>query len=1414
MNWSKFNTHGESEAKAFESMCNMIFEKWCRKEYKDSLTHFCFVNGSGGDGGVEAYAVVDDNKIIAVQSKWFREVIKEAQIKQIKDSFETAMKVRPQITKYIICIPRDLGSKRVGSGRKITENTEESRWEKFLDDSKKQYPNVEIELWNETRIFEKFTDEELHNMYKFWFEDRLVLDSSFNYSYKKAINSWAKTKYIPDVYTEGIIHDELEFYLGSRSITKKRYEGICTFIEKIKDLKKAYEDFLNLGIPEKENELKNKIVDDITTLDKWYEYLLGKKEHVKNGFNILFEENFRLICSVEDIKDSGLHFGKYFHCRDIEKILEHIKDDYFELKHIFDLNTSNKRIIMGDPGCGKTTAIVSEISGFLEKSSHLPILIQAKEIDDNETWSNIVAKNLGLSQDVGEKDLFCALDNSAFLRNHDDEYGINCKCVICVDGIDESSNWNYWIDKIDEVKVLEDLYPRIKFVFLSRPYVFNNNYIMENSDDFIRILCQGDVNAKSICEKYFDKYNIDIGDNKWIKECLRTPLSVKLFCDIYKNKNIENIEKNTIVITELFKRKINNLQEEFMKKKGIKYGNYSIYNILCELALLFAEKGELSKNDLELRLSNYDKLPMLLEFLKEEGFIYTFYRNESDFEPQKCYFSWGMQPAFDYLIARKLYDRIKSGEIIQKDFSEGIYQMLALILIEERGELISDFSNISVPDRYKEDLFYYIMRNASSETVQNYREYVLKIMDKSVEHFRSMINEVIIPVCIIKNHPLGARLLDEKLRMFEQPAIRDVWWSVPAYLSIDEDDWWVTYTDIKWSMLNVDNDDSYETTPLFLSWSLSSVDNDVCETSRIKLIQWGINNSEEFFKLFVYMSDINDEQVIEDMFSILYGIALNQFVKKVYLLKVPEWIVDKVFSQDGLSKYENSAIRYYSFGILKIAAYYGVIENQYIETASPQYKYDTKILDIEPTLLNASRMGGYQTLTYDLVRYVLCDHLDEFLRKDYKTNQYRKSTLDFLKKYKDKYSLTEINTDGLIISMAYKYLENQGWNSLLFYYDDNKEGIDLAIVHRYPAATHGSKSRMMNISEKYTWVFRHKIEAVLANEVKIYEDYTNGNAKYIEGYYKLDYFVNSHQDYINNLNIDNEEKWINIELLAISDDKGMNKENIINWMKDNKLPDFEKWIFNNDKIILYTFTKVENTIAGIEELIWVSSGAVKKERFELFVEGINNYFENREEMISVNGFTCNQDCYVYCSPQEACIVYPDNEENSIITEMYNDEKIEIYKCLSSCMVSDDNKIENTFTLPSRFLRETTGIIYGDGYNYCDSNMENIVRYYSNGEYLESRQDILLINQEIFTDSLDRQQYKPFWLIRNYKNPTNKAYEAYGGIMQDVDKTYLVWLEDKEIKYKLLDEVKPIVTENDTTNELIESITKMVDEYGD
>lgn len=506
-----------------------------------------------------------------------------------------------------------------------------------------------------------------------------------------------------------------------------------------------------------------------------------------------------------------------------------------------------------------------------------------------------------------------------------------------------------------------------------------------------------------------------------------------------------------------------------------------------EVALSESLKEYISKEPIKSHLED------LLFFIENEGFIYSHQICKDEFSVPETVYSWGMQPAFDYLIGRKIYDVIKTGNNIDIEYTNGIYQMLSLIAIEEDEKLISEYSNIKLEESVLFDLICYTLANTSAGIASKYRDYVKQLMQYSEAEFREIANNIIIPVSKVDNHPLGGNLLDEFLRSFDKPAQRDIWWSIPTYLRNNYNASWRTYSEIDTSMIVLSDEEHYMGAPLILVWRLSSVDNDIRHDCRLKLTEWGINNPKKYLDLLLYCADINDEQIVEDIFAIAYGIALGKFVQKEYLEKLSSWIVENVYSEEGLFKYENSAIRYYCKGIVKIAISKGLCDAECENRISEKYIRKSSFMPAYKDSFNSKRLSGYGPIDYDLARYVLCDHLDRFFCSDYKTREYLKETADFIEQYKKEYDVDTLEPEGLIISIAYQYLLNQGWDKKTFWEceDKNNLGIDICIRHTHSPSTHGAMSRVMTVAEKYVWCVKHRMEAAFASQLQ-YNDYGQG----------------------------------------------------------------------------------------------------------------------------------------------------------------------------------------------------------------------------------------------------------------------------------------------------------------------------------
>ena len=181
-----------------------------------------------------------------------------------------------------------------------------------------------------------------------------------------------------------------------------------------------------------------------------------------------------------------------------------------------------------------------------------------------------------------------------------------------------------------------------------------------------------------------------------------------------------DFEKNTVRINKSYQRlqgqDVITTPKTPKSNRTIKLPSM-IKTVLVTVATLLTNKKEVTFED----ILNESKEPIkshlddLLFFIENEGFIYSHQICKDEFSVPETVYSWGMQPAFDYLIGRKIYDVIKNGNNIDIEYTNGIYQMLSLIAIEEDEKLISEYSNIKLEESVLFDLICYTLANTSAD---------------------------------------------------------------------------------------------------------------------------------------------------------------------------------------------------------------------------------------------------------------------------------------------------------------------------------------------------------------------------------------------------------------------------------------------------------------------------------------------------------------------------------------------------------------------------------------------------------------------------------------------------------------------------------------------------------------------------
>ena len=1405
MNWTNFQTYNDAPSKAFEVLCNQLFENWCKEEYSSQIVSFSIINGAGGDGGVESFAVLTNGEIIGMQAKWFPSSIDESQIKQIKNSIKTAMKVRPTIVRYIVCIPRDLSS--------ITfkgKNSEDGRWEKMKAAISTDFPTLSIELWNETRLISELQKESSSGIYKFWFKDSEISEENVRFAFKKSKESWLSTKYVPELNTYGEIDNTISEFLGNqkqRNDIRLIFEKFCTlcdnFFYTADELISVCEDNdpkLSVSL----TAMKDCLAARKNEINKALEWLNNKTIYSLD----IDETDFSIDLDTLtlQLKESKEEFHHHFHFYEVSKALRQLEriDIQNAIRALIHGNDKRSILFLGDPGTGKTHGVAAKTEELLDEGLHIPILIQARDIPAEYTWKDIIISALGLSNNWSEEEIWQALSSLSNRKRFcviNEQINILPKIIIIVDGIDESSLHQKWIERIQETNAIIQTYPQIRFCFTSRPYIVNPDI------DYVKVIkinASGDAPTYKLFSRYTKAYAINVTNAGWIKYALTTPLSLKLFCDINKGKTISYYARTDVTITMLVKEKINILEKELCSRINVaSTNNQYILKAISLVAAAFSTQQRLEKNVLidavmEKLILERSQVEMLIQYLLDYGILRLFCEHSSGYLSPDTYFYYpGIQGYLDYASALVILNEYGHPQDINfekyKYLQKNTLYALAIITIQNYNYLITSNATIDyiAEPWFKEELLFSALRHTNPDSAETYKERLLQIMAEGAESLILITNNVVIPLARDPKHPLGSALLDEFLSSFEFPAHRDMIWSVPPYLKGSSSDKWYYTNELA---LNDDeyalsDDDVASGCPVIYAWGLSSVNNLQRKFCRVSLMKWAQLAPVEFYKLFLKFSSVNDPQIRSDIFSILMSLLFEDENQSL-IKEATDWLLTNILAPDKIQENYDISIRYYSCAIVQKAISLGLFDMKEAKSFLPPYKPVGNYILLNKDALSGTRMGGYSGIDYDLARYVLIDHFTSCF-SDYDRrvkNQYVKLIKQIAKEQPE---YKGISTDQFIISAAFAFVTQCGWNEKEFqYYDEEKEkasGVDCAISSSYHSATHGSQSRVMTICEKYVWQARNFISGFLSERLLYCDD---DEVIFVSDYGLLDDFIIPAQE-LNQIDPDNipeDHPWhIPEKEVVILEGQYNSKEDVINSII--KSPDIEwvKWLFINNDANRY---RVESSNlaalegfscfygpAGVKTCLFISSLLISADDLDMFLDILTNdsvLADRISNPADWRGGICSS-CYI--TPKEVCWFPWKKRYNSRLVDDF--PQLSIQSAVDKCCYNFEDYGDVYYELPSYPIRKLLSITNSDGYLFYDNKKKVKAEYCIVGEKWRTFQDYLLVDKDELFTKVEEIGCNILWIMREYRREDGMSKEKYGEFYAEKDYCYVGFFKNGE-----------------------------------
>lgn len=1422
--FDKFNNQGMGDREAFEELCCQLFESWGQRQmiYGEDWT-YRNIRGTGGDGGIEAYWSNESNgDFIGLQAKWFRRRLDSGQFKQIQDSIDTALRLRPNISLYIVCIPHNLTSIRNGKGNKRIRG-EDSKWESFVKKNKKIHPDLKLELWDEAAIVDHLQRPENEGRRRLWFDKSLVNPDAISLALDRALAT-LRNRYIPELADSGDLSTFLDNFYGtveSRTSLLNDIEiclHVCRELDKLTRSFVAIDDCIPDAMRESAIVCQNAVVSYAATLDNWRELVSFDSSAICEIRNAAVD-----YAAIEDfeshIRALKRRYQLYGH---VDALLELI-DQFRELPSEWELANRIKEafsnshaLVIGDQGTGKTCGLANKAREYIDGERHIPIFIKATDINTSDTWFDVIAGVLGLHDGWDETALWQALSSTAAISDlNDGQLVIKAKVSILVDGLDENLPHSRWPERIRSADAITAQYPRIRFVYSSRRGVLDYAHDEDLMDCSYFLDDEGDVPAWRLFDRYIEHYSIDLNGHEYYRWLLRTPMELSMFCLAYEGCKIT--DDVSTCMTGLVDAEINRLEAEFEKRHNPSSENLSapVRHTLSALAEAYLTSDKpLYRRDIGkiIEGSGVDKsiISALLNFLDDYGILYLREQpGKSRLTPKTIVYLPGTRHLWDYFMALKLVDEDDFAAADLLSSHQDAAEMYGVLLVERQGvlplscdSLINIFGEAGV-----RELTFDALSEAEQTSTERFRQWALDEMSKGRSEFFDVVNKVIVQVASIHDHPLGPQLLDEHLRSFATPIDRDTLWAVPRNLVSEK--WYALYSEreaLK-HLPKLHTKDSFDQMPLLAAWGLASVSSLRRRHFRSELILWGLDNPREFAKLFALFCDCDDPQIREDMFGIAAEITWVNNVGPDIKTELASLVIGSVFEEPNKPGNRNGAIRHYGRLLIEHCCADGILPDDTLISCRPPYNVlpEDSAMPVFPDACTSERMSGYGPIHYDLARYVLVDALESaFSLRRYMSEE--KAGNDDIERIIG-LSADEIGCDissfeGWAIAAAYQYLIEHGYNPDVLEGPINvdgyrRDGIDRKIRVAFDCADHGAKSIVMTVAEKYVWCARNEIFGYLADRI------CSSGHSYIE---ELHYDANGRcLNYDELLSFESplfeatvtriRNERVNIVPtfpVPFSCDDGdaiREQEELEEWIEDVS-PEAATALFRYRPNVRTALTN--NTIpvslfagdwrfSGKGSRVWAYSGIVDPAIIEkldnaatVTIDGYDTA-ASFEKRIAISA--------PYISPI-AILSAPwlreyDEECNSTkIADAYIRATP-----LAAGGVDDLVDIgDYWYRYPSRLLTELCGVVRTDGARYRNASGKVVFEDVSFGEPYRREFHALLADSKIFADALNNKGYKLIWYVTVQREANSLARERIPNFEKRSERSWIIW-QDSDDSYQ-------------------------------
>ena len=475
-------------------------------------------------------------------------------------------------------------------------------------------------------------------------------------------------------------------------------------------------------------------------------------------------------------------------------------------------------------------------------------------------------------------------------------------------------------------------------------------------------------------------------------------------------------------------------------------------------------------------------------------------------------------------------------------------------------------------------------------------------------------------------------------------------------------------------------------------------------------------------------------------------------------------------------------------GNCRICVFTGAVSGDDAQSYLPPYTSEEYSISLNKDALSGTRMGGYSAIDYDLSRYVLVDHLESDFNPYSREgdNQFDELLKKIVEENPD---YSGISPEQFIISAAYAFILDMGWNEAEFYNYDKDEndnfigGVDCSINGSYHSATHGAQSQVMTVCEKYVWQARNYISGFLSDRL-LYGD----KGVQLTDYGLLDDFNIPVQEIsqIDPDNIPDDRPWHIPEISAvILDEEKNSQDDVISAVLNAPSIDWKRWIaFKNeqhkyavaaDDLLALSLYSCFNGAAGVETDLFIHSVIIDSDKVIKFVHQLKTNKNLSERVFIPSNWDGGIESSCYITPKEICWFPWKKRLDSYNTEEF--PGLGIQSAVDECTYNFPEYGDVCYSLPSAPIRQLLGTIDSDGYLHWDK--DKIVRseYSIAGEKWYTQQNYLIVDKDLLFEKLSSHKKSLVWFMEDLRRQTSVAREKHGEFYAEKRINYIGYQKD-------------------------------------